>query len=106
MSDDKTIRCWDLSQEGKCVRVVGGGEKEGGNSTVHEHFVQGIRWAPSLVRQQQQQQQQGGAGATNGNGSIGEGKNEDPGGGAAGKEGIRCVIATASVDMCVRVFAN
>ena len=105
MSDDKTIRCWDLEQEGKCVRVVGGGEKEGGNSVVHEHFVQGVRWAPSLIRQQQQQGSAGaGAGATNGNGSIDQGKKEDPGGG--GKEGIRCVIATASVDMCVRVFAN
>ena len=55
VSDDKTIRCWDLAQEGKCVRVVGGGEKEGGSVVVHEHFVQGVRWAPSLVRQQQQQ---------------------------------------------------
>ncbi|OTA22160.1 hypothetical protein BTJ68_14348 [Hortaea werneckii EXF-2000] len=39
-SDDKTIRCWDLAQEGKCVRVVEAGD----------HFVSALRWAPSLFR--------------------------------------------------------
>ncbi|KAF2860685.1 dynein regulator [Piedraia hortae CBS 480.64] len=36
-SDDKTIRCWDLAQEGKCVRVI----------SAADHFVTSLRWAPS-----------------------------------------------------------
>jgi platelet-activating factor acetylhydrolase IB subunit alpha len=38
------------------------------------------------------------------NGITAGGKNEDPGGGR--KTGIRCVIATGSVDLNVRVFAS
>ena len=80
-SDDKTIRCWDLSQEGKCVKVVEGS---------HQHFVSCIRWAPGVVKPQQPN------GTANGQG--------DPGG--AVKESMRCVIATGSVDLSVRIFAN
>lgn len=83
VSDDKTIRCWDLSQEGKCVRTVDG---------VHDHFVSCIRWAPGVVK-----------GSTNvvQNGDMVA--KDDPGG---MRESIRCVIATGSVDMNVRVFAS
>ncbi|KAK3686160.1 WD40 repeat-containing protein [Podospora appendiculata] len=36
VADDKTIRCWDLGKEGRCVKVVGG---------VHERFVSCVGWA-------------------------------------------------------------
>jgi platelet-activating factor acetylhydrolase IB subunit alpha len=92
VSDDKTLRCWDLSQECKCVRTI---------ADVHGHFVSCIRWAPSLLTD----------GAANGdtgsNGSAVAGstngvKKDDAGGG----KGIRCVIATGSVDLNVRIFAS
>jgi platelet-activating factor acetylhydrolase IB subunit alpha len=85
ISDDKTIRCWDLSQECKCVKVV---------DEAHQHFISSIRWAPDVAVQA----------PVNGesNGVSNGVKKEDSGGG--GK--IRCVIATASVDLNVRVFAG
>lgn len=89
VSEDKTLRCWDLSQEGKCVKIVEG---------AHDHFVTAIRWAPDMNNQVN--------GLTNGeNGVSGlsnPGKAEDSGGGRK----IRCVIATSSVDMNVRIFAG
>jgi len=86
VSDDKTLRCWDLSQEGKLVKTL---------DDAHGHFVSCIRWAPGVVKD---------APATNGeNGATPNGvKKEDP----AGKVSIRCVIATGSVDLNVRVFAS
>ncbi|MCJ1432962.1 protein with putative role during mitosis [Xylographa pallens] len=82
VSDDKTIRCWDLSQECKCVKTI---------DDVHGHFVSCIRWAPGVAK------------ATPTNGEVnGVSKKDDPGG---VKESIRCVIATGSVDLSVRVFA-
>ncbi|KAL2072168.1 hypothetical protein VTL71DRAFT_11511 [Oculimacula yallundae] len=41
VSDDKTLRCWDLSQDGKCVKVL---------SDADEHFITCLRWAPSIVK--------------------------------------------------------
>ena len=85
VSDDKTLRCWDLSQEGKCVKTLG---------EAHGHFVSCVRWAPNVLK---------GPTATIVNGDSKT--KDDPGGGSA-KESIRCVIATGSVDMSVRVFAS
>lgn len=82
VSDDKAIRCWDLSQDGKCVKTI---------EDAHSHFVSCIRWAPGLVR----------TFAANGE-HVNAGKKDDPGG---AKETIRCVIATGSVDLNVRIFA-
>jgi platelet-activating factor acetylhydrolase IB subunit alpha len=82
-ADDKTIRCWDLSQEGKCVKVV---------DDAHGHFVADIRWAPNIVKEPQ----------TNGeNGTLtnGTATRDDL------KSSIRCVIATACIDYNVRIFA-
>ncbi|KAF2754932.1 platelet-activating factor acetylhydrolase IB alpha subunit [Pseudovirgaria hyperparasitica] len=87
-SDDKTIRCWDLDQEGKCVKIV---------ADAHGHFISCMRWAPSLSKDS--------AATTNGdtNGANGTpSKKED----AVGKVQIRCVIATGSVDLNVRLFAS
>ena len=80
VSEDKTIRCWDLSQEGKCVKVI---------ADAHDHFVTDIRWAPDMNA------------VTNGDGPSIPGQQQDKGGGK-----VRCVIATSSVDMNVRVFAG
>lgn len=81
-ADDKTIRCWDLSQEGKCVKVI---------DDAHEHFVADMRWAPSLVKEPQ----------TNGeNGVHTNGTKKDD-----AKSSIRCVLATACIDLNVRIFA-
>ncbi|KAK4623525.1 Nuclear distribution protein PAC1 [Fulvia fulva] len=79
-SDDKTLRCWDLAQEGKCVRVV----------EAADHFVSCLRWAPSLYKEP--------AADTNG---ITNGTSKDD----AAKEQIRCLIACGSVDLNVRVFS-
>lgn len=38
VADDKTIRCWDLSQQGRCVKTI---------KDAHDHFVTCLRWAPS-----------------------------------------------------------
>ncbi|SLM39274.1 wd domain-containing protein [Lasallia pustulata] len=87
VGDDRTVRCWDLSQEGKCVRVVEG---------AHAHFVSCVRWAPGVVR---------GGGEVGGQAAKGaNGEKRDEVGGL--REGIRCVIATGSVDLSVRIFAS
>lgn len=87
--DDKTIRCWDLMQEGKCVKTI---------EDAHGHFVSCIRWAPSVIKDAPVN----GAGDANGAVLNGTGKKDEPG----GKANIRCVIATGSVDLNVRVFAS
>ena len=85
VSDDKTIRCWDMSQEGKCVKTL---------DDAHGHFISCIRWGPGVAK-----------GPVVTNGDVPGGKKDDPGGGAV-TETIRCVIATGNVDMNVRVFAS
>jgi len=89
VSDDKTIRCWDLAQGGKCVKTV---------SDAHEHFVSCIRWAPNVVKDAPVNGDAANGTALNG---INKKKEED-----AAKAGIRCVIATGSVDLNVRIFAS
>jgi platelet-activating factor acetylhydrolase IB subunit alpha len=89
VSDDKTIRCWDLSQEGKCVKVVDG---------AHQHFISCIRWAPDVPVQSMNGDSNGIANGTK--------PDDTGGGGAGGGPKIRCVLATASVDQNVRVFAG
>ncbi len=85
VSDDKTIHCWDLSQECNCVKTV---------DDSHGHLVGSIRWAPDVPVPAHTN------GETNGvvNGHVK--RKED----TAGK--IRCVIATGSVDLNVGVFAG
>ncbi|KAF5128175.1 Nuclear distribution protein PAC1 [Metarhizium anisopliae] len=93
-ADDKTIRCWDLSQEGKCVKVL---------DEAHTHFVTCLRWAPSIQKD---------GGSVNGNGTQEQGSENDGGlkksvgPAGASDEQIRCVIATGSVDMTLRIWAN
>ncbi|CAN6674895.1 nuclear distribution protein Pac1p [Trichomonascus vanleenenianus] len=68
VSDDKTMRCWDLSQQGRCVKVI---------QDAHNHFISCIRWAPSQ-------------------GSLNDDK---------GEKRVRCVLATGSVDLDVKIWA-
>ena len=87
--DDKTLRCWDLTQEGKCVKTL---------DDSHGHFVSSLRWAPSIYKDVITNGAQ-----TNGVQVNGSGKKEtDP----VDKGTIRCVLATGSVDLNVRVFAS
>lgn len=37
VSDDKTLRCWDLSQQGKCVKTIS-----------DDNFITCLKWAPSI----------------------------------------------------------
>lgn len=96
--DDKTLRCWDLTQDGKCVKVVDG---------AHEHFVTKMRWAPSVDRGPQLTN---GEGSSNGVQVNGVRRESAGAGGAAAAASanvqIRCVIATSCVDQHVRVFAS
>ncbi|KAM0334995.1 hypothetical protein ACHAQA_000029 [Verticillium albo-atrum] len=89
-SDDYTLRCWDLTQEGKCVKTLTG---------VHGHFVSCLRWAPGIIREDAAANGAAGEGGANGTPSK---STPAP----VTTEQIRCVIATGSVDMKVRVFAN
>jgi platelet-activating factor acetylhydrolase IB subunit alpha len=68
----------------------------------HDHFVSSIRWAPPLIKDSSAN------GAAGANGSAepaaSNGTKDDPN--AASKMSIRCVLATGSVDLKVRVFAS
>ncbi|KAJ6016026.1 hypothetical protein N7540_010617 [Penicillium herquei] len=88
VADDKTLRCWDLTQECKCVRTI----------DAHDHFVSSIRWAPPLMKDT------GANGDAGANGTSSNGVKDDPN--AANKMSIRCVLATGSVDLKVKVFAS
>ncbi|KAK4162597.1 WD40-repeat-containing domain protein [Cladorrhinum sp. PSN259] len=107
-ADDRTLRYWDLSQEGKCVQTLSG---------VYEGFVSCVRWAPSVMKD-------GAAAASSGGGEPSSATPRTPrtpvrgGGGLTippvalpnpGAVQIRCVIATGSVDGSegkVRIFAS
>ncbi|PGH34635.1 nuclear distribution protein PAC1 [[Emmonsia] crescens] len=94
VSDDKTLRCWDLSQDGKCVKTL---------KDVHDRFVTCLRWAPGIVKDVPADY----GGATEGktgerNGTL---KSKGVIGGTLDVQ-IRCVIATAGVDSKLRIFAS
>lgn len=88
-ADDWSIRCWDLSQDGKCVKTL---------DHAHDHFVKTLRWAPSIVKD---------APAVNGSsGGPADGEATPNAKKAEPETQIRCVIATGGVDMMVKVWAN
>ncbi|KAJ5082936.1 hypothetical protein N7532_011979 [Penicillium argentinense] len=89
-SDDKTIRCWDFTQECKCVRTI----------QAHDHFISSMRWAPPLIKDAGAN---GDAGA-NSSADAANGPKEDPN--TPAKMSIRCVLATGSVDLKVKIFAS
>ncbi|KAG7290353.1 Nuclear distribution protein PAC1-2 [Staphylotrichum longicolle] len=77
VADDKTLRCWDLGADGKCVKVL---------ADTHGQFITCLKWASGTVKK------------------GGEENLEGKGGG--GEAQIRCMVATGSVDKVVRIFAN
>ena len=89
VSDDKTIRCWDLSQECKCVKTL---------DDAHGHFVSSLRWAPSIYKDPASANGTQVNGASNANGASKKDESQNI--------TIRCVVATGSVDLNVRVFAS
>ena len=106
VSDDKTLRCWDLTQDGKCVRVL----------AAHEQFISCLRWAPGIPKGPSVDEANGANGShshgdSNGAPSTPNGKASaagvGSGSGAAQPEmQIRCLIATGSIDMTLKIFAN
>ena len=94
VSDDKTLRCWDLSQEGKCVKVL---------SDAHERFVTCLRWAPGIIKDVALVHG-GDLERQNGDGD-GTPKRKGMGVGTLDVQ-IRCVIATGGVDCRLRIFAS
>ncbi|KAH6639915.1 WD domain-containing protein [Truncatella angustata] len=88
VADDKTLRCWDLSQDGKVVKKL---------DDAHGHFISCLRWAPGVVKEP----------VVNGTGDGQNGTVNSASKAAAAPEvQMRCVIATGSVDLNVRIFAN
>ncbi|KAG4414249.1 protein with putative role during mitosis [Cadophora malorum] len=94
VSDDKTLRCWDLSQAGKCVKVL---------SDAHERFITCLKWAPGIAKDMPGVY----SSAPEAQNSESNGPLKANGAGPAVPDvQIRCVIATGGVDMKLRIFAN
>ncbi len=94
VSDGKTLLCWDLSQEGKCVEVL---------RDVYNSFVTCLRWAPAIIKD---------VAAVYGGAVKGQNikndrttKRKGTGAGIAGVQ-TRCIIGTGGVDHKIRIFAN
>lgn len=102
VADDRTLRCWDLSQDARCVQVLAG---------VYEGFVSCVRWAPGVATNYGPAAN-GAAPPAPANGDEGapsKKKLGEAGVGGGGNLQIRCVVATGSVDGPegkVRIFAN
>ncbi|KAI1119789.1 nuclear distribution protein pac-1a [Nemania abortiva] len=105
-ADDKTLRCWDLSQDGRCVRVI---------DESHNCFITSLRWAPGIARDP------GALESTTDNPTregLQDGENSTnkaaaEGISTMGKAGlkpqdtqIRCVIATGAIDWKLRIFSS
>ncbi|KJZ77081.1 Nuclear distribution protein PAC1 [Hirsutella minnesotensis 3608] len=94
VADDKTIRCWDLAQDAKCVKIL---------TSAHDHFITCLRWAPGVPKD---------GGSVNGSGAqpsspeAEKALKRSTGGPEPVTETIRCVIATGSVDKTLKIFAN
>ncbi|WEW58567.1 Lissencephaly-1 [Emydomyces testavorans] len=90
VSDDKTLRCWDLSQGGKCVKTL---------RDAHDRFITCLRWAPGIGRNVPAVSTQ--AANSESNGVLNIGLQSD-----TSDVRIRCVIATGGVDRKLRIFAD
>ncbi|KAK5663018.1 hypothetical protein OQA88_6433 [Cercophora sp. LCS_1] len=89
VADDRTLRCWDLGQGGKCVQAVTG---------VYEGFVSCVKWAPSVIKDSADS-------AT----ALGGTPKKNTNGNATLSTQVQCVVATGSVDGTVgkvRIFAG
>ena len=95
VSDDKSMRCWDLSQEGKCVKVL---------SDSHDHFVTCIKWAPEISTKQPATD--GGSTAVSNGDSAAAATTSKAAAAGPAETQIRCVVVTGSVDMVLKVFSR
>lgn len=86
VSDDKSLRCWDLSQDAKCVKTLKG---------LHSHFISCLKWAPSVVKCRDKQPLNGDV-----SGTPSKAVADTP------EVQVRCVIATGSVDKTLKLFAR
>ncbi|KAA8913179.1 hypothetical protein TRICI_003241 [Trichomonascus ciferrii] len=93
VSDDKSIRCWDLSQMGRCVKTI---------PDAHNHFISCIRWAPEIssVNDDQSSSTNEQPPPPNNNNDT----NDSSNGALSKKNTIRCVLATGSVDLDVKIW--
>ncbi|KAE8210310.1 hypothetical protein CF327_g5807 [Tilletia walkeri] len=85
-SDDKSVKAWDLAT-GRCTRTL----------DAHSHFVTHLAWGRARV-------DTGAAPAPDGVGAGANGNGSAAGGAAAGEKRVVNVIATASVDLTVRIW--
>lgn len=90
VSDDKSLRCWDLTQEGKSVKPL---------VDVHERFATCLKWAPSIVKETTASTELQNVE------SSGTPKSKAAGSNSLGMQ-IRCIVATGGVDRKLRIFAN
>jgi platelet-activating factor acetylhydrolase IB subunit alpha len=79
-ADDKTIRCWDLEQQGRCVRTI---------DDAHSHFVSCLRWAPKIAHISVAPEANGASRPRDDN---------------IKSSSIRCVVASGSVDLEVKIW--
>ncbi|KAJ8129875.1 hypothetical protein O1611_g3755 [Lasiodiplodia mahajangana] len=102
-ADDKTVRCWDLSQDGRCVKII---------REPHAGFITCLQWAPSILRHVEHAESNNGT-TTAGRLRDGEvssnttayGAPKDGTGGKPGDVQIRCVVATGGVDSRLELLA-
>lgn len=95
VSDDKTIRCWDLSQDGKCVRVI---------QDSHDRFITCLKWVPTIRKGVASEDD-----SFTGGGPDGESnrtRKATPAAGLPSDVQLRCVVATGGVDCRLRIFAG
>lgn len=78
VSDDKKLKCWDLSQQGRCVKTI----------EAHDGFVTCLRWAPEIAKNDP---------GVDGEAPEGEERKEIE---------IRCVVATGGWDQKLKIFAG
>ncbi|KAI9704487.1 MAG: protein with putative role during mitosis [Bogoriella megaspora] len=90
VSDDRSLRCWDLTQEAKCVKIL---------NEAHERFITCLRWAPVIINEAPAVHD----GETEGQNSTLKTEGTEAN---TSKMQIRCVIATGGVDSKLRIFAN
>lgn len=94
VSDDKTLRCWDLSQDGKCVKTI---------RDAHEGFISCLSWPPEIVKNAPQTD--GSVSEGQNKGSNGKSKNDATGESITDVE-IRCIVATGGWDCKLNIFAK
>jgi platelet-activating factor acetylhydrolase IB subunit alpha len=95
VSDDKTLRCWDLSQDGRCVKVL---------KDSHERFITCLKWVPGI----NQDLSTGHGGSVDGQSRRADGtpNGKSTGGANTVTPQIRRLIATGGVDCKLRIFAS